>query len=152
MRRFTVALAALALAATSVQAQAPANTQSPGANRIARAMRASVAGIALNEAERTSLASLRTKYVPRFKAITDSTQPFADRLQTAQQSHDSAAIRAARKELQTQRQQGFAVIRTALVDVRSSLAEPHRRRFDQNLQVIRILLQPALNGPVVTDR
>jgi hypothetical protein len=154
MRRSTFVLAAaLALAVTAtVHAQAPAGTPAPGPNRVARVMRASVAGIVLNDAERAALATLRTRYTPRFKAIADSTQPFAANLRTAQQAHDTAAIRAARKQLQTQRQRGVATIRTALVDLRASLATDHRRRFDQNMQVIRVLLAPGFNGPVVTDR
>jgi hypothetical protein len=154
MRRPTVVLAAaLALAVkATVHAQMP-GAPPAGPNRIARVMRASVVGIALTDAEKAALTTVRTKYTPRFKAIGDSAKPFAATLSSARQAHDTAAMRAARKQLQTQRQHGLATIRTALVDVRASLAtDPHRHRFDQNMQVIRVLLQPRLNGPVAADR
>jgi hypothetical protein len=147
-----IVAAALVLAITTAHAQSPVRNPAPAPNRVARVMRASVAGIVLNDAERAAMATLRERYAPRFKAISDSTQPLALNLRTAQQGHDTAAIRATRTQLVAQRQRGVAIIRTALVDLRGSLAADHRHRFDQNMQVIRILLQPGFNGLVATDR
>jgi hypothetical protein len=144
--------AALVLAVTTAHGQSPARSPAPAPNRVARVMRASVAGIVLNDSERAAMATLRERYAPRFKAINDSTQPLALNLRTAQQGYDTAAIRATRTQLVAQRQRGVAIIRTALVDLRGSLATDHRHRFDQNMQVIRILLQPGFNGLVATDR
>jgi hypothetical protein len=151
MLAFVIA-AALVFAIAAAHAQSPAPTPAQAPNRVVRVMRASVAGIVLNDAERAAIATLRERYAPRFKVINDSTEPLATNLRTAQQAHDTAAIRAVRTQLVAQRQRGVAVIRTALVDLRGSLATDHRRRFDQNLQVIRILLQPGFNGPVIADR
>jgi Spy/CpxP family protein refolding chaperone len=154
MRRSTLIFAAaMALAATAVvHAQAPAGRPAPGPNRIARVMRASVAGIQLTDAEKAALASLRARYTPRFKAIGDSAKPYAETLRLARESHDTAAVKAARTQLGVQRRRGLATMRTALVDVRASLATEHRARFDQNLQVIRVLVFPGATGPIAADR
>ena len=111
--------------------------------RVARLVRASVAGIRLTDAERTALAGVRARYGAQLRVIRAEARPMSVRLRAARLAHDSVAARAAINDLRTERQKGGKTVRAALADVRAAIGVDHRARFDQNMLVIRTMLRPV---------
>ena len=154
VHRLVIAAALALTGAAAVHAQGSAAQPPARPARVARLMRASLAGIPLTDAERTALGAVRTGYVARLRTIGEEARPAAVRLRTARQARDTAAAAAARAELRAERQKGGKTLRSALVDVRAALAGEHRTRFDQNMLVIRAMLapRPRVKGAARADR
>jgi hypothetical protein len=141
MRRTLLGLiAALALTTSMRAQQAPQKPQ----NMVARVVRASLAGIALTDAEKAKLETVKGIYAPRFQSVGAATKPIRARMKAARQANDSAAVRAARRDLAEQRKQGIAVLHAALDDVRSSLTAEHQPQFDHNLVRVRRMIRNRL--------
>lgn len=132
----------LALPAGATIAQSPGatgNAARPGP--VMRVIRASLRGIQLNDAEKSGIASVRSTYAPQFKAIADSAKPIRLALRAARQQRDTAAARAAARELRQTKQAGVAVLKRTLVAIRASLAQDHQAQFDANLARVRKLIR-----------
>ncbi|HSQ31329.1 MAG TPA: hypothetical protein VLN49_15825 [Gemmatimonadaceae bacterium] len=134
--------ALVAMPAAASIGQTPEQTSAkPRPGPVARVVRASLRGIQLTDAEKSGIATVRKTYAPQFKAIADSAKPIRVALRTARQQHDTAAARAAMRELRASRRSGVAVLRQTLVAIRASLAQEHQTQFDANLVRVRRLLR-----------
>lgn len=146
MRRvvmFALAASALVYAAPST-AQQPTAPPRPGP--IARVIRASLRGIALSDAEKSSIVSVRQEYAPKFQALAKGSQPIRQQLKAARQAKDTASARAFAKQLRQNRRAGVALLRQTLVDVRTKLAPEHQPQFNKNLVRVRRMIR-ARFGP-----
>ena len=133
--------ACMLLPASAAIGQTPGATRGARPGPVARVIRASLHGIQLTDAEKSGIASVRTTYAPRFKAVADSAKPVRAALRAARQQHDTAAAHAAMRELRQSRQAGVAVLKQTLTAIRASLAEDHQPQFDANLVRVRRLIR-----------
>ena len=154
IHRLVIAAALALTGAATVHAQGTVLQPPARPARVARLVRASLAGIPLTDSERTALGAVRTHYMAQLRAIGEEAKPVMVRLRAARQARDTAAARAARAELRAERRKGAKTLRAALVDVRTALADEHRTRFDQNMLVIRAMLapRPRVTGATRADR
>jgi hypothetical protein len=110
-------------------------------NMVARVVRASLAGITLTDAEKTKLDAVRQQYVPKFGTVAQAMPPIRARMKAAREAKDTAALRAARKDLITQRQQAMTLLRSTLADTRAALSADHQPRFDRNVVRVRRMIR-----------
>ncbi len=144
MRKLLAILAGalVAMPAAVSMSQTPNQTSAqPRPGPVARVVRASLRGIQLTDAEKSGIATVRKTYAPQFKAIVDSAKPIRLALRAARQQHDTAAARAAIRELRAARRSGVVVLRQTLVAIRASLAQEHQSQFDANLARVRRLIR-----------
>ena len=144
MRKLLAILAGalVAVPAAASMGQTPNQTGAkPRPGPVARVVRVSLRGIQLTDAEKSGIVTVRKTYAPQFNAIADSAKPIRLALRAARQQHDTAAARAAIRELRATRRSGVAVLRQTLVAIRGSLAPEHHSQFDANLVRVRRLLR-----------
>lgn len=144
MRKLLAILAGALVAVPAAASMGQTSNQTgakPRPGPVARVVRASLRGIQLTDAEKSGIVTVRKTYAPQFKAIADSAKPIHLALRTARQQHDTAAARAAIRELRAMRRSGVAVLRQTLVAIRGSLAPEHQSQFDANLVRVRRLLR-----------
>ena len=146
MRHIRSATLALALVAgTAVVASAQATQPAPqrteqhvrhgkrGAHPGRRLGRALFHGIALSDAEKAQLKTVRAKYEPELKQLRESAKPQMQALRKARQQGDSARLKELWAQTATTRAQGAVVLQRMRVDLRAALAPEHRAQFDQNV-------------------
>jgi len=140
MRRGSSVLIVIAacIGAALLPGQVP-TTQPSGnpKNSITRVVRVSLRGIALTDAEKTSLAAVSARYGPKFKAMGEAASPIRAALRAARQANDTAAAHTARRQLHAVRRDGITLLRSTLVDIRAALTAEHQTRFDKNVVQIR---------------
>ena len=140
MRRIAaIFAAALTLSGIAGAQQQP--KQNPKLNPVARVVRASLAGITLPDAEKTKLEAVRGVYAPKFKVAAEAMKPIRERMKAARQAKDTAAFRAARKDMIAQRKQAMAVLQATLLDVRGTLTADHQAQFDKNIVRVRRMIR-----------
>ena len=135
-------LVAFLAAPTLIGAQQPtADTTRHPVNIVTRVIRASLRGIALTEAEKTSLHAVQQTYRPQFQAVATEMKPIRLALRDARQKHDTVAARAARKALQEKRRAGVAVLQATLREMATKLTPEHQTQFTANLVRVRVLIR-----------
>lgn len=138
--RFTIA--ALLAGPALIGAQQAAGTSTPQrGNIVSRVVRASMRGITLTEAEKTSLQAVQQAYRPQFQTVAAAVKPIRVALHDARQKHDTVAARAARKALQEKRRDGVVLLQATLREMGTKLSPEHQTQFAANLVRVRVLLR-----------
>ncbi|HEU4564785.1 MAG TPA: Spy/CpxP family protein refolding chaperone [Gemmatimonadaceae bacterium] len=156
LRIRSLALAAVALAmAGSVAAQQPGARGEGGRQRGAaqgamrpghgaRAMRELLGGITLTGAQQARVKEIRQRYGSQYQALRDSARPDRERLRSARQSDDSAAVRATRQAMRDERRRAMALMQREADEVRAVLTTDQRKQFDENRAAMRERMQQRM--------
>ena len=137
--RSLIATASLLLTAAAIApAQQPTTPPGVRAHRFARPQRqkfdkALFRGIALSDAERTSLQAVRAKYATQAKTLRTQLRTQAQSARAARQRGDTAALRSIRANAISERQ---ALLQAERNDLRSALTPPNQAKFDANLKTV----------------
>jgi hypothetical protein len=132
----------LALAMTPAWHVSHAQTQPAGQRPaiIAVAVRGTLRGIQLTDAQRTAVKTIVTQHAPQMAAVRETMKPWAAKLKTAREQKDTAAARTARVALRGGRLDLAKVTRGTLVDVRATLTAPQQAQFDTNSRRVKAML------------
>lgn len=147
IRSLIVAGTLIVSAATIAPAQQPvppirAGRHAVMAARRARAQRrqhvrkALMRGIALSDAEKANIKSVRDKYAPQMQTLRTQVRTQAQNARAARQRGDTAAIRSIHASVAAQRTQAQALRQAERNDVRAALTPANQATFDANLKRI----------------
>ena len=131
------AMAAILSVGTLVQAQSTTTQpeqQGRGMGRGDRvgAGRGLLRGITLNDAEKTRVKSIHTKYSAEAKSLRESLRPAMQEVRAARQKRDSAAVRAALAKTTGDRQKLEALVQRQQAEIRAALTPENQKVFDAN--------------------
>ena len=93
-------------------------------------------GITLNDAEKSQLKAIRTKYSAEAKSLRESMRPAMQDLRTARQKRDSVAVRAAWDRTAGDRQKLQALMQRERTEIRAALTPEHQQVFDANVKTL----------------
>lgn len=93
-------------------------------------------GITLNDAEKSQLKAIRTKYAAEAKSLRESIRPAMQDLRTARQKRDSVAVKAAWDRTAGERQKLQALMQRERAEVRAALTPEHQKVFDANVKTL----------------
>ena len=93
-------------------------------------------GIRLNDAEKTQVKAIRTKYAAEAKSLRESIRPAMQDLRTARQKRDSVAVKAAWDRTAGERQKLQALMQRERTEVRAALTPEHQKVFDANVKTL----------------
>jgi Spy/CpxP family protein refolding chaperone len=93
-------------------------------------------GITLNDAEKTQMKAIRTKYVAEAKSLRESIRPAMQDLRAARQKHDSGAVKAAWDRTAGERQKLQALMQRERAEMRTALTPEHQKVFDANVKTM----------------
>ena len=133
------AIAGILTVGTIAQAQSTTTQQRHATGRDVRRGRGRAAllrGITLNDAEKTQMKAIRTKYVAEAKSLRESIRPAMQDLRAARQKHDSAAAKAAWDRTAGERQKLQALMQREQSEMRSALTPEHQKVFDANVKTM----------------
>ena len=148
----TSRLVSLALAIVPVLSVARAQTPKPAPDAvkhppiIVAAVRASVRGIALSEAQQATIKDIVQQHRPQLEVVRDSMKPWRAALQTARQTKDTAAARVARVALRRGRLGVAMITRRARLEIRPTLTTAQQVQFDANATQVRAMLARFVRG------
>jgi len=91
-------------------------------------------GINLTAAQRTQIEAIRAKYHPELASARDSIKPDWAALKTARTAKDSAAIRAARKDIRGDRRERGQMLQAEHDEIVKVLGPEQREKFEKNLK------------------
>lgn len=91
-------------------------------------------GINLTAAQKTQIEAIRAKYHPELASARDSIKPDWAALKTARTAKDSAAIRAARKDIRSDRRERGEMLQAEHDEIVKVLGPEQREKFEKNLQ------------------
>lgn len=140
-RKSMLVFAAVMLSHAGLLAAQQPTTPRAGPGPIARVFRASLRGIALTDAEKSGITSVRQEYAPKFQALARGNQPIRQQLKAAREAKDTATAHALFKQLRQNRRAGVALLRQSLVEVRTKLAPEHQPQFDKNIVRVRRMIR-----------
>ena len=163
-RSLIVAGTLVAVAAGSAPAQQPVPPVPAGRHAVKAAMarrakrrqhvhKQLMRGIALSDAEKASIKSVREKYAPQMQALRTQARTQLQTARSARQRGDTAAFRSIRTNLQAQRTQAKSLRQAEQNDVRAAMTPANRATFDANLARIRNRQsKQTLRGQKLTKR
>ena len=93
-------------------------------------------GITLNDAEKSQMKVIRTKYAAETKSLRESMRPAMQDLRTARQKRDSVAVKAAWGRTAGDRQKLLALMQRERGEVRAALTPEHQKQFDANVKTL----------------
>lgn len=91
-------------------------------------------GINLTTAQKTQIEAIRAKYHPELASARDSIKPDWTALKTARTAKDSAAIRAARKDIRGDRRERGQMLQAEHDEIVKVLGPEQREKFEKNLK------------------
>ena len=125
-------------------AQAQSSTTQPQHQRRAtgrelrggRGRAALLRGITLNDAEKTQMKAIRTKYAAEAKSLRESMRPAMQDLRAARNKRDSAAVKTAWDRAAGDRQKLQALRQRERTEFRAALTPEHQQVFDANVKAL----------------
>jgi Spy/CpxP family protein refolding chaperone len=133
MYRSTLAAAALALFAIAGTVSAQSTTSTTAAQH--RFRRGELfEGINLTAAQKAQIDEIRAKYHPELSAARDSIKPDWAALRNARTAKDSAAIRAARQDIRSDRRERGEILKDEHDELVKVLGPEQRQKFEKNLK------------------
>jgi len=93
-------------------------------------------GITLNDAEKTQLKAIRTKYAAEAKSLRESMRPTMQELRAARNKRDSAAVKTAWDRAAGDRQKLQALMQHERTEMRAALTPEHQTVFDANVKTM----------------
>ena len=142
IRSAVLGLLVLGGAATIATAQAPEAKQGKRGDRGAMMRegrgpmgggRALFRGIALTDAEKASVKTIREKYEEQFKTLREVSKPQREEMKAARQRGDSAAVKAIWDKGADQRAKMKSLSEQMNGELRAALTPEHRAQFDANV-------------------
>ena len=91
-------------------------------------------GINLTAAQKTQIEAIRAKYHPELASARDSIKPDWAALKTAPTAKDSAAIRADRKDIRSDRRERGQMLQAEHDEIVKVLGPEQREKFEKNLK------------------
>lgn len=91
-------------------------------------------GINLTAAQKTQIEAIRAKYHPELASARDSIKPDWAALKTARTAKDSAAIRADRKDIRSDRRERGQMLQAEHDEIVKVLGPEQREKFEKNLR------------------
>lgn len=134
MYRSTIVAATLALFVIggTATAQATATHAAAAQHRFRRGEL--LEGINLTAQQKSQIEAIRAKYHPELKSARDSIKPDWSALKTARTAKDSAAIRAARQDIRSDRRERGTIEKAEHDEIVSMLRPEQRERFEKNVK------------------
>lgn len=130
MFRYTLVAATLAIIA--IGGSTNAQTANTAPRRFQRGEL--LEGINLTAAQKSQIEAIRAKYHPELKSARDSIKPDWAALKTARTAKDSAAIRAARRDIRTDRKERGEMLKAEHDEIVKVLGPEQREKFEKNLK------------------
>lgn len=94
-------------------------------------------GIALTDAEKAQIKTVRERYRDQFKALREANKPQIEAIRAARQKGDTAAARAIWAKNADQRAKAQSLLVQMQGDLRNALLPEHRAQFDQNVAKVK---------------
>ena len=89
-------------------------------------------GITLNDAEKTGVKAVHTKYTAEAKSLREAMRPAMQEMRAARQKRDSAAVKAALEKSASDRQKLQALMQRQRAEIRAALTPENQKVFDAN--------------------
>ncbi len=135
--RSTLVGALLVIGAATVASAQHAGQAGKGQRGFRNPDAALLKGITLSDAEKSNIKNVHVKYAQQTKALHEQFKPQLAAARDARQRGDTAAMRASRATIATERKQEMALRRSEQNDLRSSLSADNQARFDTNAAAVK---------------
>ena len=108
--------------------------------------RALFRGIALTDAEKASVKTIREKYEGQFKTLREASKPQREEMKAARQRGDSAAVKAIWDKGADERAKMKSLAEQMNGELRAALTPEHRAQFDANVTQMKDRVAKARDG------
>jgi len=99
-------------------------------------MRALLRGIDLSQGQREQVKAINERYASQLQELRKGNRPDMEKMRAAREKGDTAAMRAARQEMASERQRSLTVTQQASAEVRAVLTADQQKTFDANRAAI----------------
>ena len=134
------AIAGILTVGTIAQAQSTTTQQQRHATgrdvRGGRGRAGLLRGITLNDAEKSQLKTIRTKYAAEARSLRESMRPAMQDLRAARNKRDSAAVKLAWDRAAGDRQKLQSLMQRQRAEFRAALTPEHQQVFDANVKTL----------------